>query len=193
MFTVLDHSFKTVEFSRNLILDHYSHEQFLSRVLSIKYDMTLQLHNLSYDLIWVNCLLSATLQTDPISGANSPKYEDMDGLEGEEGEEGEDSNIPEPNDEQPLQSDSLTAKLQEIIYDPKSYLLGDLTEESVYNDYKVIFLLSLIYYETCFVGSNEKLVMIKINVTTSSVSNTTPLLKFFTTNENITMTPSSRP
>ena len=108
----------------------------------MKYDMTLQLFTLSYALIWVNCLLSATLQIDSISGANSPKYEDMDGLEGEEGEEGEDSNIPEPNDEQPLQSDSLTAKLQEIIYDPKSYLLGDLTEESVYNDYKVIYLLS---------------------------------------------------
>ncbi|XP_063678887.1 uncharacterized protein LOC134814657 [Bolinopsis microptera] len=72
-------------------------------------------------------------------GANSPKYEDMDRLEGDEGEEGEegdDSNIPEPNDEQPPQSESLTAKLQEIIYDPKSYLLGDLTEESVYNNYK---------------------------------------------------------
>ena len=35
------------------------------------------------------------------------------------------------------QAPSLTETLQHIVYDPKSYLLGDITEEEVYKSYKV--------------------------------------------------------
>ena len=63
----------------------------------------------------------------------------MEGLEGdeEEGELGETTDATNPEIPPTPESESLTAKLREILYDPRSYLLGDLTEEIVYRDYQV--------------------------------------------------------
>ena len=63
----------------------------------------------------------------------------MEGLEGdeEEGELGGSTDVTNPENPPTLESESLTAKLREILYDPRSYLLGDLTEEIVYRDYQV--------------------------------------------------------
>ena len=63
----------------------------------------------------------------------------MEGLEGKEGEEelGEATDVTDREEPPSAESESLTAKLREILYDPRSYSLGDLTEESVYKDYQV--------------------------------------------------------
>ena len=77
----------------------------------------------------------SSILTCPVSGVESIKFGDMEGLEGEE----EDNNSLSVMEEVG-EATTLTAKLQEILYDPKSYLLGDLTEEKVYSDYEVIFI-----------------------------------------------------
>ena len=41
---------------------------------------------------------------------------------------------------------TLTAALQNIIYDPKSYLLGNLTEEEAYSSYKVCCICGCLCY-----------------------------------------------
>ncbi|KAL5260373.1 hypothetical protein ACHWQZ_G010483 [Mnemiopsis leidyi] len=78
-----------------------------------------------------------------LSAENGPDlqpgtHEDMEGLEGKEGEEelGEATDVTDREEPPSAESESLTAKLREILYDPRSYSLGDLTEESVYKDYQ---------------------------------------------------------